>query len=375
MTHTITIQRYANNGYGIGFLDGKAVFVPYSAIDDVVAVTITQQAKNYCFATITDIVMPSPYRIFPQCPAFTHCGGCDYLHIPYEHELTIKKQLLHNTLTHIGSIPNTNIPEIEIIHNSRYHYRSHATVHTDGKHVGFYKKDSHSIEPLPQQGCLLLHNEINRTIRTTAWTYDPVKCALDASGNVCFDPTATITESECGITYIRSIDTFFQANRYLRSTMLQIVGELTKNYTSFLDIGCGVGFFSIYVAKTNSMSGEGIDTNIVSIDFAKQNAILNNVSVKFYAIGVENYHPFKSNYDCVILDPPRQGISKRGRKTIVAINPVIIVYVSCNPVTFSRDAKSFIASNYRLQKLYLIDMFPATHHTEVIGLFCKITSR
>ncbi|MEJ5363411.1 MAG: methyltransferase domain-containing protein [Spirochaetota bacterium] len=372
--HTITIQRYANNGYGIGFINGKTVFVPYSAVGDTVAVTITHEAKNYCFASITDIITPSPVRITPQCPAFTHCGGCDFLHMPYEHELTVKKELFQNTLLHIGSLPQHTLPAIELIYSERFHYRSHATLQSDGVHTGFYKKDSHTVEQIPAQGCLLLHKDLNAYILSKSWgsySSNPIKIAIDAQGTLCSDPTAVIIEEECGITYARSVTTFFQANRFLRSKMLTIVDELSGSgsYSSFLDIGCGVGFFSIYLGKR--MQGTGIDINIQNIEWAKHNAKRNNVNIDFYAVSIENYHPFKHDHECVIIDPPRQGISKRGRKTIVAMNPSCIIYVSCNPVTFARDIKSFINSNYRLKKLYMIDMFPCTHHTEVIGLLTK----
>ena len=367
--HTITIQRYANNGYGLGFINGKTVFVPYSAIGDVVSVTITQQAKNYCFAAITDIITPSPHRILPQCPAFSHCGGCDFLHIAYKDELTLKNELFKDTLIRMGAIPNDTLTEIELRHSERHHYRSHATLQSDTTFTGFYKKDSHIIEPMPKEGCLLLHEQLNKAILTGTWGQSPIKIAIDAHCTICSDPTAVITEEEAGITYKRSVDTFFQANRFLRKEMLWIVDQLSHNYASFLDIGCGVGFFSIYLGRR--MKGTGIDTSMQSIEWAKQNAILNNVNVDFHAVSIENYHPYKNNYECVLIDPPRQGISKRGRKTIIAINPVAIIYVSCNPVTFARDVKSFIDSNYRLKKLFLIDMFPCTYHTEVIGLLVK----
>jgi len=367
--HTITIDRYANNGYGLGFINGKAAFVPYTAVGDIVSVTITRQAKNYCFAAISDIITPSPHRIVPQCPVFSHCGGCDFLHIAYKDELTLKNELFKDTLIRIGAIPNDTLPEIELRHSERHHYRSHATLQSDGKHIGFYKKDSHIVEPMPKEGCLLLHEQLNKAIRTDTWGQSLIKIAIDSHGTICSDPTVVITEEEAGIIYTRTIDTFFQANRFLRKEMLLIVDKLSQHYSSFLDVGCGVGFFSLYLGCR--MKGTGIDTSMQSIEWAKQNAILNNVNVDFHAVSIENYHPYKNNHECVIIDPPRQGISKRGRKTIIAINPVAIIYVSCNPVTFARDVKSFIDSNYRLKELYLIDMFPCTHHTEVIGLLVK----
>ena len=48
------------------------------------------------------------------------------------------------------------------------------------------------------------------------------------------------------------------------------------------------------------------------------------------------------------------------------MKPKKIVYVSCNPSTYSRDIKDFIAQGYTLDKITMIDMFPGTHHIEII---------
>ena len=70
----------------------------------------------------------------------------------------------------------------------------------------------------------------------------------------------------------------------------------------------------------------------------------------------------------MLLDPPRAGLSAEARKTIIAIAPGQIIYVSCNPATFARDIRAFSRSGYRLEKITLIDLFPATCHAELIGL-------
>ena len=73
--------------------------------------------------------------------------------------------------------------------------------------------------------------------------------------------------------------------------------------------------------------------------------------------------------DFIFLDPPRAGT----RKTIVDAIAVrareVICYLSCDPVTFSRDANRLIASGWRLATLDLIDLFPNTHHVETLASF------
>ena len=71
--------------------------------------------------------------------------------------------------------------------------------------------------------------------------------------------------------------------------------------------------------------------------------------------------------DLMILDPPRTGC-KTVLDQVARLKPKRIVYVSCEPTTFSRDLRLFSEREYRLQKLALIDMFPQSYHMEVVGL-------
>jgi len=71
--------------------------------------------------------------------------------------------------------------------------------------------------------------------------------------------------------------------------------------------------------------------------------------------------------DQVILDPPRTGC-KNIVDRIAGLEPKKIIYVSCDPTTFSRDLRLFHERGYSLRKLRLIDMFPQTYHMEAVGL-------
>jgi 23S rRNA (uracil1939-C5)-methyltransferase len=71
--------------------------------------------------------------------------------------------------------------------------------------------------------------------------------------------------------------------------------------------------------------------------------------------------------DVIVLDPPRSGC-KEAVAHIVALRPERIVYVSCDPATFSRDVRLFAERGYTLQRIALIDLFPQTYHMEVVGL-------
>src|SRR2546428_189072 len=76
--------------------------------------------------------------------------------------------------------------------------------------------------------------------------------------------------------------------------------------------------------------------------------------------------------DFIFLDPPRAGTRKSVVEAIGRRAREIICYLSCDPVTFSRDASRLIASGWRLTTLDLIDLFPNTHHVETLASFERV---
>jgi len=71
----------------------------------------------------------------------------------------------------------------------------------------------------------------------------------------------------------------------------------------------------------------------------------------------------------VIADPPRLGIPKAVLQGIVRLKPQELIFISCDPPTFARDAKTFIDAGYLLSEINLVDLFPATYHAEIVALF------
>ena len=68
--------------------------------------------------------------------------------------------------------------------------------------------------------------------------------------------------------------------------------------------------------------------------------------------------------DLAVVDPPRAGIGVEGAKLLASTLPLEIRYVSCDPVTLARDLKVLLASGYRIEEIYMVDMFPQTMHVE-----------
>jgi 23S rRNA (uracil1939-C5)-methyltransferase len=266
------------------------------------------------------------------------------------------------------------MPEIAAIGSERFHYRSHAGLKVRDGRVGFYRRETNDLEALPEQGCLLMDERLNARLKEIKAERDFV-IAVDSRGLIAtsLEGEALLTEKELGVTYRRGLSSFFQANRLLRSRMLETVGEyaaLAEN-DEFLDIACGVGFFSLYLAPI-CRGGQGVDINRQSIEMAKRNAAENSIgNVTFRAMAASAVNPGRQSCSVIIADPPRAGLDKKTRHTINAIEPERLIYVSCNPSTFARDARDFLKGGYTLERLTLIDMFPGTHHIELISRFVK----
>ena len=72
-----------------------------------------------------------------------------------------------------------------------------------------------------------------------------------------------------------------------------------------------------------------------------------------------------------ILNPPRTGLSQRVMRGLMGVKPRMMTYLSCNPMTFKRDAHAIIQMGYKLEQVYAFDLFPGTFHLEILGVFSR----
>jgi 23S rRNA (uracil1939-C5)-methyltransferase len=135
----IHIEKPVYGGYGLAFLEGKAVFVENGIAGERILARIHQEKKDHSFARIDRIIEPSPDRREPPCPAFGRCGGCSYLCLSRERELEYKKAIIADSLLRMSGMTGDAMPDIETISSERFHYRSHAGLKVRGGRIGFYE--------------------------------------------------------------------------------------------------------------------------------------------------------------------------------------------------------------------------------------------
>ena len=108
----ITIERILPGGVGLAHAEGRTLFVALAAPGDVARVRIDQIRGQLAFASIEEIVTPSPVRVEPPCPYFGECGGCQYQHIDYAAQLEIKHRQIAALFERVGGFSQAVIAPV-----------------------------------------------------------------------------------------------------------------------------------------------------------------------------------------------------------------------------------------------------------------------
>lgn len=154
----LTITGMTAEGNGVGHFGGLAVFVPQTAVGDVLDVRIVKVQKRLAYGIIEQIHTPSPDRIAPDCDVFRQCGGCVFRHIRYDAECRIKAQIVSDAFAHIGHLTPKHV--LPIFAATEQDGCRNKAQYPCGRHpktaalcVGFFAPRSHRL--VPQTDCRL----------------------------------------------------------------------------------------------------------------------------------------------------------------------------------------------------------------------------
>jgi 23S rRNA (uracil1939-C5)-methyltransferase len=408
------IESMAFKGYGVSRIDGKVVFIPYSAIGDEVWVEIVEEKKNYSTGKCVDILAPSLWRVKPPCSYFGTCGGCQWQHIDYAHQAELKKEILKDILMRLGGLKT--IPPIPAFPSpDPYDYRTRVQLKVKGEKLGYYQERSHQVVDIER--CPIAHPLVNeiipllrkeRSLLSSTEEIDIHVSPEEGKGVLIFfflKPSQgweisarQLLKSQSilkGITTLRERQTpslgeprlsftiplnltlrtspgsFFQVNLKQNEKLIREVLEFSQGQKNerALDLYSGVGNFALPLA-TMTQEVWGIEENEAAVKDARFNAQFNGIENGEFIRGkVEDVLTKwkREKPDLVILDPPRTGC-KGIVDQVARLKPKRIVYVSCEPTILARDLRLFSDRGYFLRELTLIDMFPQTYHMEVVGL-------
>ncbi len=366
MKTIISIERIGLEGQGVGYDSNKNIyFVPGGVPGDEVEVEVAEGARRYRDARILNFVRRSPHRREPECAYFKKCGGCDWLDWDYPEQLKSKEKILLHLLEKNQMMPEIFHPilgaERQLGYRNRIQLRS-----ADGK-LGFYARQSHEIVDI--ESCAVAHPKLNEEL--TKWREklmsqsEPQKLelAVDDVGGVGY--WQNVPHSAAGFGQVH-----FEQNQKLQRIVAEQVADVEAN--SVLELYCGNGNLT-FPALGTTKRWLGIDSNGSALRAARDKSTDARVQFLKGFVGPVLPHrlpdDWKNGYDCLVLDPPRQGIGSVGDWMHEGLKS--IVYVSCNPLQFVKEVTQ-MKKEFRLKQVQPLDMFPQTRHIEFIATLVRV---
>ncbi len=149
----LNIEKTSSDGRGIGYVDGKICFVHGTLENETVLAKIYTVHNSYMTAGVTEVITPSPFRVYDYCPHSEACGGCPLSHIVYDKQKEIKRQHVVDTLSRIGGIVNAaSLTSATLGMDKPQHYRNKMVFPIGEKDRrvigGFYAPRSHDVVEL-----------------------------------------------------------------------------------------------------------------------------------------------------------------------------------------------------------------------------------
>lgn len=398
----ILIEKMDHQGRGIAYLNGKIVFVPNALPGELVDIGILREKKKYSEAIILKNLTPSIDRIKPLCP-YDKCGGCDLKHLNYEAEIKYKYDKVKEI---IDKFAHMSVNVKPVIGFDGYNYRNKITLHNDS-YLGYFSKKTNEVVEINK--CVIANEKINKillklkkikldnvyeiVIRSSLNIVDSM-IVLKINGSVDENYYISNLKDEVdtiilykdkeylpiyGKGYILeelgeyrfkiSADSFFQVNSRQAKNLYDKILDYIKpsGSESVLDLYCGTGTIGIYISKyVNKVYG--VEINKMAVNDAIFNKELNNVyNIDFECLDASLIDKLNSNFDVVIVDPPRSGLSEKTIQYLINKRFKKIIYVSCDPMTLARDLKQ-LNIIYNIDEITPFDMFKNTYHVECVCL-------
>ncbi len=181
---------------------------------------------------------------------------------------------------------------------------------------------------------------------------------------------AWIHEDVCGRRWRISAQSFFQTRPDGAAALAAAVGRAAGHDLEgarVVDAYAGVGLLAAAASAGGATSVLAVERSTSSVADARVN--LADLDVRIVRTAVERWRP--SAADVVIADPARAGLGAKAVDVLVATRARVVVLVSCDAASLGRDAALLAAHGLHLEQAELVDLFPHSHHVEVVARFAR----
>lgn len=340
-------------GQGIYRSEQGTYFISKTLPGETGRARLLSRKKGVGFARLSQLDKAAANRIEPSCPHYQQCPGCDYLHTDYQSELNYKKAALEQQFYGLA------IPEIEVLAApSRSHYRNRVQLHYRQGKLGILDGASNTILEIPH--CQLadsrLQARIDQLYQQRSWQKQ-----AGAQGHC----EVALIDDEAKVFWNKpyAYGGFSQVNQAMNAVLCEQVKQhvLAQNPATLLDLFSGQGNLSNAIITGGAVARRMVDvseynhTDFTCLDLFSEQALASFIQASAW-----------QRVDTLLLDPPRKGFANLSL-WVDQFKPKQIVYVSCHAATMVRDIKR-IKRQFNIEKLQLLDMFPATKHFETVAV-------
>jgi len=413
MTETLTISRVGGQGDGIAETAAGPVFAPLTLPGETVRGVVREGRLEE-----VEIVTPSPERIAPVSPQYGDCGGCSLQHWAAQPYLDWKREQVRLALAR-EAIETEVAPTVAVAPGTRRRLALHARRGPDGRAIlGFKARkswrlveitscpvaDPRLVAALPALArvadAFLEHPKSAPTLHVTltldGLDVDVTGVERRSGGGLSRDAQMRAIEASnaadlarlslAGETLVMARQPrvqfgpavvpvppggFLQAAPPAEQAMVDLAVAAVKGSKKIADLFCGAGTFTFPLAKIAPVvAADGSAPGIAALKAGFRTAKgIKPIEAQARDLFRRPMAPYDlRGCDAIVLDPPRAGALEQTQQ-IAQTKATTVVYVSCNPVTFARDARVLLDAGLRLERVTPVDQFLWSAHVELVAVF------
>lgn len=423
---TVRIESLGGHGDGIAVVDGMTLFVPMTVPGDRVVARITAIDKDRVRARAVELLEASDERVEPTCSYFGPCGGCSAQHLSDDLYHRWKRDGLVRLLERNGFDTACVQPMAAGRGAERRRVTWKLRAPRNRAILGYFEAGTHHIVDIDH--CPLVVSELEALIepvKTFIGTYDDPTALREVQATRCEGGVDLLfrLEREPGAMALQDFASFADQQDLARVSwvgikartapeivverrpvkircggvlvdlppggfaqasdsghaalergVMEALGPIARLAGRIADLYSGAGTFTFPMveagARVHAVEGDG-----VALDALGRAANAHNLAD---AVTMERRDLARwpltaeelSAFDGIVFDPPRGGAKAQAAEIAQSSVPVVVA-VSCNPVTFARDARLLADGGYRLDSVTPVDQFHWSRHLELVAVFRK----
>lgn len=380
--------------------DGRIVLVDDALPGELVEVTVSAR-HGADRGTVVQIIEPSSDRITPTCPHVADgCGGCDLAALEHGAQGRAKVAIVTDALRRLGRWADPVVREGPTL--DQWGFRTTLRLAVVNGRAGLRRASSNAIVELDH--CAVAHPLLDEmivdgtfgaaievTLRGGAATGDrlavitpnregvqlPDDVRVVGADELAAGKRAWIHEIVADRRWRISADSFFQTRPDGAAALVDVVTAMSADALAapprsdgrrltLLDAYSGVGLFAgSLLSGRDGWRAVTVESSRSAAADARVN--LSDLEARMVTSTVERVRPPRA--EIVIADPSRAGLGRGGAAVLAATGAPRIVLVSCDPASAGRDLALLAARGYDPVEAVVVDLFPHTHHTEVVTRF------